>query len=394
MHRPTLRNIHSMHNGGRYEKEGGIDVLFLNWRDLRHPEGGGSEQYVHRVAEGLAATGLRVRLFCAAHARAPADEVVRGVHIVRRGGRFGVYPRGLAHVLRHRPRLVVDVQNGIPFASPLVTRAPVVVLLHHVHREQWPILFGPQLGALGWWVESRFAPWVYRGCRYVNVSAATADELAGLGITPDRITVVHNGVDPGPPVAAAPAPAPRLVTVGRLVPHKRVEHAIDVVARLRARHPGLALDVVGEGWWGGRLRPHPRERGADDLVRFHGFVDERTKHELLAGAWLHVCPSVKEGWGLVVTEAAGHGVPTVAYRSAGGLRESVLDGRTGVLVDDLDAMVAAVDRLLADPRQRAGLGAAARHRAAGRTWLATALAFGEVLAASRPDRSDREGDRT
>jgi glycosyltransferase involved in cell wall biosynthesis len=380
-----------MHNGSQPEKEDDIDVLFLNWRDRRHPEGGGSEQYVHRVAEGLAAAGLRVRLFCAAHDRAPADEVVAGVQVVRRGGRFGVYPRGLAHVRRHRPRLVVDVQNGIPFASPLVTRAPVVVLLHHVHREQWPILFGPRLGALGWWVESRFAPWVYRGCRYVTVSAATADELADLGVSPDRITVVHNGVDPGPPVAVPPAAGPRLVTVGRLVPHKRVEHAIDVVARLRAGHPGLTLDVVGEGWWGGRLRAHARERGVDDLVRFHGFVDERTKHELLAGAWLHLCPSVKEGWGLVVTEAAGHGVPTVAYRSAGGLRESVLDGRTGVLVDDLDAMVTAVDRLLTDPRERAGLGAAARHRAGARTWRATALAFGEVLAESR---HDREGDRT
>jgi hypothetical protein len=148
-------------------------------------------------------------------------------------------------------------------------------------------------------------------------------------------------------------------------PHKRVEHAIDVVARLRAHHRDLALDVVGEGWWDGRLRAHARERGVDDLVRFHGFVDERTKHELLARAWLHLCPSVKEGWGLVVTEAAGHGVPTVAYRSAGGLRESVLDGRR--------------------PAARRSAGA---HRVgrggpppgADRTWRATALAFGEVLA--------------
>jgi glycosyltransferase involved in cell wall biosynthesis len=369
-------------NAATRERERDIDVLFLNWRDLRHPEGGGSEQYVHRVAEGLAAAGLRVRLFCAAHDRAPADEVVRGVQVVRRGGRFGVYPRGLAHVRRHRPRLVVDVQNGVPFASPLVTRAPVVVLLHHVHREQWPIVFGRLVGAAGWWVESRFAPWVYRGCHYVTVSSATAAELVGLGVAAGRITVVHNGADPGPSVTTAPAPGPRLVTVGRLVPHKRVEHAIDVVARLRAHHRELALDVVGEGWWDGRLRAHAHERGVDDLVHFHGFVDERTKHELLARAWLHLCPSVKEGWGLVVTEAAGHGVPTVAYRSAGGLRESVLDGRTGVLVDDLDGMVAAVDRLLGDPVERAGLGAAARRRAADHTWRATALAFGEVLAES------------
>src|SRR5215217_6255406 len=86
------------------------------------------------MAEGLAGAGLRVSMFCAAHDRAPADDVVGGVHIVRRGGRLGVYPRALLHVLRTRPRLVVDVQNGLPFGSSLVTRSPVVVLVHHVHR--------------------------------------------------------------------------------------------------------------------------------------------------------------------------------------------------------------------------------------------------------------------
>jgi glycosyltransferase involved in cell wall biosynthesis len=371
-------------NAAHHRSESEVDVLFLNWRDLSHPEGGGSEKYVHRVAEGLAARGLRVSLFCAAHDRALPDEVVAGVRTVRRGGRFGVYLRGLAHVRRERPRLVVDVQNGVPFASPLVTRAPVVVLLHHVHREQWPILFGGPLGAVGWWIESRFAPWVYRRCRYVTVSVATAAELAGLGVDPERITVVGNGIDPTPSVTAAPAERPRLVTVSRLVPHKRVEHAIDVVARLRDRWPGLVLDVVGEGWWDDRLRAHARERGVEDLVRFHGFVDEPTKHDLLARAWVHLCPSVKEGWGLVVTEAAGHRVPTVAYRSAGGLRESVLDGRTGLLVDDLDGMVAAVDRLLGDAPRRAALGAAARIEAARHSWPATSHAFGAVLAESLP----------
>ena len=75
-----------------------IDVLFVNWRDITHPEGGGSERYVHRMAEGLAGAGLRVAMFCAAHDRAPADEVLAGVEIVRRGGRLGVYPRALLHV--------------------------------------------------------------------------------------------------------------------------------------------------------------------------------------------------------------------------------------------------------------------------------------------------------
>jgi glycosyltransferase involved in cell wall biosynthesis len=359
-----------------------IDVLFVNWRDLSHPEGGGSERYVHRMAEGLAGAGLRVGMFCAAHDRAPAEEKVGGVHIVRRGGRLGVYPRALVHVLRTRPRVVVDVQNGLPFGSTLVTRRPVVVLVHHVHREQWPIVFGRIGGAVGWWLESVLAPRLYRRSRYVTVSTATAEELVELGIGADRLSVVRNGVEPAPAVTAVPSPTPRLVVLGRLVPHKRVEHAIEVVARLRDRWPALRLSVVGEGWWETQLRDRAAELGVADLVDFAGHVDEQTKHEELARAWVHLCPSVKEGWGLVVTEAGSHGVPTVGYRSAGGLRESVVDGHTGVLVDDLDELTEAVERLLDDEDRRLAMGEAAVRHAAAFDWPASILGFSAVLASA------------
>jgi glycosyltransferase involved in cell wall biosynthesis len=360
----------------------GIDVLFVNWRDVTHPEGGGSEFYVHRMAEGLAAAGLRVGMFCAAHDRAPALEVVRGVRIDRRGGRLGVYAWALVHVLRQRPRLIVDVQNGIPFASPLVTRRPVINLVHHVHREQWPIVFGRVGGALGWWIESVVAPRIHRRSQYVTVSGATAEELSVLGIPAARVAVVHNGVEPPPPVSALRSPEPRLVVLGRLVPHKQVEHALELAARLRERWPGLRLSVIGEGWWDARLREHAERLAVTDIVDFHGYLDDQAKHEELARAWVHLCPSVKEGWGLVVTEAGAHGVPTVGYRSAGGLRESVVDGRTGLLVDDLDQLTAAVERLLGDERARREMGTAAARHAAAYSWPASISGFAGVLSAA------------
>jgi glycosyltransferase involved in cell wall biosynthesis len=375
-----------------------IDVLFVNWRDVTHPEGGGSERYVHRMAEGLAATGLRVTLFCAAHGAAPAEEVLNGVHVVRRGGRMSVYLRSLAYVRRSRPHLVVDVQNGLPFASTLVTRAPVVNVVHHVHREQWPIVFGRMGGALGWFLESVVAPRVYRSCRYVTVSGATADELVGLGVDAERLTIVPNGIEPAPPVTARRSPSPRLVVLGRLVPHKRVEHALEVTARLRDRWPGLRLSVVGEGWWDDELRAAAERLGVTDVVDFLGYLDEQAKHEELARAWVHLCPSVKEGWGLVVSEAGHHEVPTVGYRSAGGLRESVLDGRSGLLVEDLDELTDAVDRLLADGATRRDMGRAAARHAAAFTWPASIQTFAGVLSAaawgSAPGAVVQDVDRT
>src|SRR5215211_7202213 len=94
-------------------------VVILSWRDTQHPEGGGAERYVENVARGLAAGGDRVTVLCADHGRAPRDEVRDGVSFRRRGGRWTVYLRALAHVATHRADVIVDVQNGVPFFSVL-----------------------------------------------------------------------------------------------------------------------------------------------------------------------------------------------------------------------------------------------------------------------------------
>ncbi len=360
-----------------------LRVLVLNWRDTANPEGGGSERYVETVAGRLVAAGHQVTVFCAAHGNAPGDEVRDGVRFVRRGSKLGVYPHAMWHLLRRRsgrPDVVVDVQNGLPFFSRLVTRAPVVVLVHHVHREQWHVVYDGVRARIGWFVESRVAPRLYRRSQYVAVSQVTRGELAGLGVDPDRIAVVHNGTDPPLETGTGPDPQPRLCVLGRLVPHKRVEHALAAVARLRPDHPGLRLTVVGAGWWDEPLRAEARRLGVEDAVDFLGRVDDPAKHRALGQAWVLLTPSVKEGWGLCIAEAASHGVPTVAYRSAGGVTESVLDGRTGLLVeDDLAAFVAATRRLLDDPALRHRLGEAARDRSGEYSWDTTATAFLAVL---------------
>ncbi|WP_445256707.1 glycosyltransferase family 4 protein [Nocardioides aurantiacus] len=361
----------------------GRHVVLFNWRDTANPEGGGSERYVESMAAGLVRHGAQVTIFCAAHDRAPADEVVDGVRFVRRGTHVGIYVLGMLHLLGRRfgrVDLVVDVQNGLPFFTRLATRRPVVVLVHHVHREQWPVVFPGRLGRVGWWIERRLAPALYRTSQYVAVSRATRTELMALGVGKGRIAVVHNGTAPAPAVQARRSPTPLLCVVGRLVPHKQVEHAIDAVVALRPRFPDVRLSVIGNGWWDEELHKYVAERGAGDLVRFEGHVDEQRKHELLAASWLMLLPSLKEGWGLVVGEAGVHGVPTVAYRSAGGTRESVLDGRSGVLVDDRHGFERAVAGLLEDADLRERLGEGARAMSHTFAWSHSQDSFAHVLA--------------
>ena len=110
--------------------------------------------------------------------------------------------------------------------------------------------------------------------------------------------------------------------------------------------------------------PAPHDLGIADAVTFHGHVDERRKHEMLSRSWVHVMPSRKEGWGLAVIEAAQHGVPTVGYRSSRGLTDSIIDGVTGLLVDDAPALASAAADLLDDAEIRRG--ASARRPGRGR----------------------------
>jgi glycosyltransferase involved in cell wall biosynthesis len=220
---------------------------------------------------------------------------------------------------------------------------------------------------------------VYRRCRYVTVSQHTRAELVGLGVGDSRITVVPNGLTAPPPTTSRTDAEPLLVAVSRLQPHKRLEHAIDALARLRDRWPTLRLEVIGRGPWHERLHGYAQERGVADRVTLHGWLSEQDKHEMLARAWVHLCPSAKEGWGISVMEASAHGVPSVAYRAAGGVCESIRDHRTGLLAGDFDAFVACVERLLREPRTRAAMSIAGRLHARGYDWERSVDSFETVI---------------
>jgi glycosyltransferase involved in cell wall biosynthesis len=158
-----------------------------------------------------------------------------------------------------------------------------------------------------------------------------------------------------------------------------LEHAIDLVADLAPRWPKLRLELVGAGPWLDPLRAHARNRGVEDRVTLHGWVDEADKHEILARSWLHLCPSVKEGWGIVIMEAAAHGVPSVAYRSAGGVGESIVESRTGLLADDFPQFVAHVESLLSSKDLRDEMGEAGRVRAGQFDWERSIDAFEQLV---------------
>ena len=365
-------------------------VLLLCWRDTGHPQGGGSETYLQRIGAQLAASGVAVTLRTARYPGARRREMIDGVRISRAGGRYSVYVWallamaaarfGMGPLRGVRPDVVVDTQNGLPFMARLIYGRRVAVLVHHCHREQWPVA-GPVLGRLGWFVESWLSPKLHRHNQYVTVSLPSARDLVVLGVDSERIALVRNGLDevPGRSLGGRRAATPRVLVLSRLVPHKQIEDALAAVAQLRPSVPGLHLDVVGGGWWCQRLVARAERLGIIDAVTFHGHIDDVTKHHVMQRSWVHVLPSRKEGWGLAVIEAAQHAVPTIGYRSSGGLADSIIDGVTGMLVDSRAELVDRLQQLLADPVLRDQLGAKAKARSAEFSWPQSADAMRTVL---------------
>ena len=349
-------------------------VLYLSWRDRENPEAGGAETFTERTSEVLTQQGHEVTIFTASFPGASPRTRHGDVEVVRRGSKFSVYLHGLWHVLRHSKEydVVLDVQNGVPFWSPLASKVPVINIVHHVHRDQWSAVFGRRIARLGWFLESKVAPYVYRNTRYVTVSKSTRGELDELGVDPGRVDLVYSGNDrPADLDHYAGLPrteAPTMLFLGRLVPHKHVEQAVDILASRAMSHPDLELHVVGGGYWEDEIAKHARARGVEDRVHLHGFVDEAVKHELLARAWVVVMPSHKEGWGLTIVEAGLHGTPAVAYGFAGGPSESIVHGRTGLLADSVGEFEDHVIELIDDSVLRRDLGRTARLYASSFDW--------------------------
>lgn len=321
----------------------------LNWRDAWHPKAGGAELVTLRVLERLVRRGITVEWFSGAYAGAPQKEVRDGIRYVRAGTQATVH---LAAWRRYRGTsafdVVVDQINTIPFYAHAYVQAPTITFIHQLAKEVWHYESTEPLAGLGEAAES----WYLRPYRYAHVMTVSASSLASLREIGLRgpISIIPESVDCAAEDAVPPKTFPRdVVTLGRITPSKRPEHAIEAAAALRATGWEGRLILIGSG--SPEYVARTRARGTASLGdRFvmAGRVDDERRSQLLRDASCIWMTSVREGWGLAITEAARHGTPAVAYRVPG-LVDSVDDGATGYLVDpNPGALAGATARLFED----------------------------------------------
>lgn len=337
-----------------------LKILFLCWRDIRHPRAGGAEVFIHEVGRRLVRDGHGVTLFSAGFKGLSPDECLDGVRILRSGAQATVHWRFFRWWRRHgrfdEYDLVIDVVNTIPFMTPLFIkgRTKRVALFFQLARQVWWYESRFPLSACGYASEPLYLQ-AYRGTQVVTISRSSKADLERYRVPADLISICPVGIDIEPLEALEPKPAGLdVLFVGRLTASKRPEEALRAFAAVRASRPEARLRIVGNGRerYVKRVIAVARELGLGGEVEFLGRVSHEEKIELMRSSHVIVVTSVKEGWGLIVTEAAALGTPAIVY-DVDGLRDSVRDGTTGVVCKDNTprALASEVLSLVVDPER-------------------------------------------
>ncbi len=317
-------------------------ILILNRRDIANPDGGGAEIYTHEIACGLAGKcGCEVVVFSCRFQNSATEEIIDRVTYMRKGNEATVHLWGLIHAVKNRKKFdyIIDEFNGIGFFTFFLPNS--ILLIHQLYKEFWFRDLGA-LGALPYVIESLLLK-LYRRKLAITVSDSTKEDLRLLGFK--DISVIMNAIKYIPPdTPPKKSGAPVLVFIGRLKRTKRPEDAIMIFKEVKKKIPDAKLIMLGRGPEEEKLK---RTAKGLEGITFAGWVKEEEKFSLLRQAHLLLVPSVREGFGINVIEAAAAGTPAIGY-DVPGLRDSIRNGETGYLVHSVEEGASRIVELLND----------------------------------------------
>jgi glycosyltransferase involved in cell wall biosynthesis len=317
---------------------------------------GGAERWYRNLAERLVAAGHDVTYLTLRQWDETVGPAVEGVDVRGVGRRMDLYDGDgrrrllppivfgwgvLIHLLRHGRRYDVVHTASFPYLSLLaagvtrpVHRYRLVVDWHEVWtRRYWLDYAGAIAGRVGWLVQRLGARVKHRAFAFSQLHARRLRELGFDGEVTVLAGEYAGELSPRDPVD----PEQFVVFAGRHIPEKQVTALVPALAEARKRIPGLGAKIFGDG----PVRPAVLElvadHGLDASVSVPGRVDNGTVEEAFRRALAHILPSRREGYGLVVVEAAAAGTPTVVVAGPdNAATELVEDGVNGFIAHSTD----------------------------------------------------------
>lgn len=325
-----------------------ITILSLSWRDITSPNAGGAEVHTHEMFKRINKRKFRIYHLSTRTKGQPEREVIDGVTYLRHGNVSTVIFAAIRFYLLNRQNIdfVIDQCNTHRFFTPLwVEPKKRIFYIHQLTKEIWNYSARFPLNKIGKILEESFLQ-LNRNDPVITVSESTKNELIERGYQADKIKIIHNGVSFKPWKREQWCDKERIPTfiyAGRYSPYKGIDIAVEALAQIRKDYPAVRLWIIGrkdQKYVDKNLKPicnksqlKWEEVSSDspkgDIVSW-GYVSEQKKLELLSRSWALLFPSVREGWGIPVTEAGCVGTPCIAFDSPG-IRDAVDYGRAGYL---------------------------------------------------------------
>lgn len=338
-----------------------MKLLWISWKDRLHPKWGGAEVLTHELRKRLCAEGHAVTLLTSGYRGAPKHEVLDDIETIRVGNNRYTHPfRATLHYvrrLRNAFDIVVEEVNAAPYFSVLFgKKSKRYLFYHHLAREVWMYEAPLPLNLLGYHIIEPLATRMLAqsGAPLITVSESTKEDMAQYGFKPERTHIISEGIELKPLAslgAGQKFDRPTMLSLGGVRPMKRTLDQIKAFELAKQQLPNLQLKIAGDasGSYGKHVLDYiAQSRFATD-IDYLGHIHPRDKPRLMRSCHFIAVTSVKEGWGLIVTEAASQGTPAVVY-DVPGLRDSVRHNQTGLVTNAQPAAMAqAIIHLLHDP---------------------------------------------
>lgn len=329
-----------------------MKLLWLTWKDLQHPLAGGAEVVNEELAKRLTQDGHEVTFLVGGYTGGAPEETRDGFRIIRVGGRFSVYWHAYRYYKMHLQGwadLVVDEVNTIPFFAKYYVQEKNILFVHQLAREIWFYQMPFPVSLVGYVLEPLYL-WALRDRTTITVSKSTQRDLMRYGFKKENIHIISEGIQVEPLKELSPKPVAdsllvtrnsclTLLSLGAIRPMKRTLDIIKAFEIIRAdtRYSTLAtrnlrLVLAGDttGKYAEKVLQYIEQSPFRADIEVLGHVSAEKKLNLMRNSHALAVTSVKEGWGLVVTEAASQGTPAVVY-NVDGLRDSVQHRNTGLV---------------------------------------------------------------
>jgi len=315
-----------------------MKILIFSWKDIKTPFAGGAEVYTHEISKRLVKRGYEITLATPRFPNCFNSEIIDGIKVVRYGGKYSIYLKAKNYYRKYLEKenfdIVIDQINTVPFFTTYyIDNKKVISLIYQLSREFWFQEIKFPINFLGYYFFE--LAWLKRYSKLlaITISQSTESDLEKLnfinvkivpiGISSSILTQVEINKN---------IEEPTLVYLGRLTKTKKTFDVLKAFKIVSEKYPNIKLSIIGDGYLKNDLIKYANSVKCGSNITFHGFLNEKKKLRVLSRANLLVVSGVREGWGIVVTEANSVGVPAIGYNIPG-LRDSIIDGKTGLLCE-------------------------------------------------------------